>query len=376
MPYRRKRTYYVDICPAGYPGRIGPLSTRSTNKNVARQMEATVRELAALGRHKVLEALRERRITLPELHTAKVTGRLEDVARRAIDRPLDEAIRDFLEAHPDPRYQTAMDRLQAVAPRQARVSWLALPENMQTVVRHYRQEGLSPATERREMAGVSFLLKELFGSARRRDIMQDVQVRSPGKGRTRWLSETEITALRKHSGDLWPLIATAIGTGMRRGELLAMRVRDLDIDRGMIVIPQGKSARARRSVPLGGEVLDLLRLWVESRSLGEEDLVFGTITAEALRPAWEDARRAAGLEDVWFHDLRHTYAVHCAKAGMPLGELQQRLGHASITMTMRYAVYQSPTASIHYSQALCDMGLAAARGPKIASPTSPKPLTL
>ena len=85
MPYRRKQTYYVDIVPAGYPGRIGPLSTRSTNKKVAMQMEATVRELAALGRHEVLEALRDRRISLPELHTAKVTGRLEDLARNATD---------------------------------------------------------------------------------------------------------------------------------------------------------------------------------------------------------------------------------------------------------------------------------------------------
>ena len=76
---------------------------------------------------------------------------------------------------------------------------------------------------------------------------------------------------------------------------------------------------------------------MESENLGEEDRVFGTITAETLRPDFEAARRVAGLEDVWFHDLKHTYAVHCAKAGMPLGELQQRLGHASITMTMRYA---------------------------------------
>jgi len=76
-----------------------------------------------------------------------------------------------------------------------------------------------------------------------------------------------------------------------------------------------------------------------------------------LRKAWEKIRAAAGLEDVRFHDLRHTYAVHCAKAGMPLGELQQRLGHASIVMTMRYAVYQPPMASTHYDRALSDMGL-------------------
>ena len=52
-----------------------------------------------------------------------------------------------------------------------------------------------------------------------------------------------------------------------------------------------------------------------------------------LRHAWERAREAAGLGDVRFHDFRHTYAVHYAKEGMPLVELQQRRGHAMIAMT-------------------------------------------
>ena len=164
--------------------------------------------------------------------------------------------------------------------------------------------------------------------------MQDVQVRSPGKGRTRWLSETEITALREHSADLWPLIATAIGTGMRRGELLAMRVRDLDLDRGAIIIPRGKSARARRTVPLGGEVLDLLRLLVESENLGEGDQVFATVAEKTLRPAWETARRAAGLGGVWFHDLRHTFATLLIQQGESLAYVKDQLGHHSIQITV------------------------------------------
>jgi integrase len=82
------------------------------------------------------------------------------------------------------------------------------------------------------------------------------------------------------------------------------------------------------------------------------------VTTNTLRNAWEQIRAAAGLDEVRFHDLRHMYAVHCAKAGMPLGELQQRLGHASIQMTMRYAVYQPPMVSTHYDLALSDMGLA------------------
>ena len=81
------------------------------------------------------------------------------------------------------------------------------------------------------------------------------------------------------------------------------------------------------------------------------------MTNRQLRRAWERIREEAGLDDVRFHDLRHTYAVWCAKAGMPLVELQQRLGHATITMTQRYAVYSPPTASVHYDAALRRMGM-------------------
>ena len=81
------------------------------------------------------------------------------------------------------------------------------------------------------------------------------------------------------------------------------------------------------------------------------------MSARTLRRAWEDIRDKTGLSDVRFHDLRHTYAVHMAKAGMPIVELQQRLGHANITMTQRYAVYAPPTASTHYNSALERMGI-------------------
>ena len=55
---------------------------------------------------------------------------------------------------------------------------------------------------------------------------------------------------------------------------------------------------------------------------------------------------------------------------MPLGELQQRLGHASITMTMRYAVYQPPMASTHSDRALSDMGIDGVSVPTLV-PTPP-----
>lgn len=357
MPYKRRNTYYVNVSPAGYPHRVGPYSTRSRKKSVAQQMEATVRELAATGRHELLDALRDGEFTLPELHTAKVRGDLGELLETVEDPTLKKAVRDFLSAHDDSRYRIALDRVLDVAPEGARLSWLDAPDHVRQVVLRYRKEGLAPATEQREMAGVSLLLKERFGEARRTEIMGQVNLRRAKNGRTRWLTTKEIETLRTAADDWWVVIGTAIATGMRRGELLELRVRDVDLDAGAVVVQAGKSVRARRRIPLAGEPLALLRRWVASEGLDSDEFVFAEVDEYNLRYAWEQIREEADLEDVRFHDLRHTYAVHCAKAGMPLGELQQRLGHANIQMTMRYAVYQPPMESTHYRQALAGMGL-------------------
>ena len=373
MAYRRHGgAYYVDARPSGYGPRIGPLSTRSRSKAIAQAMEATIRELASTGRHEALDALREGRISLPDLHTAKVTGRLHELSREATDPPLANAIRDFRGAHPDARYKTAMDRVLEVAPPGARVSWLADPSHVALIVRRYRELGLSGGTERREMSAVRLLLREQVGKAVAAEIMDEVKLRPDSRGRTRWLTRSEIACLRGHAGDWWIILGFAIATGLRRGEIFALQVKDVEFQAGAVVVPGGKSVKAMRRVPLGGESLDALRAWVAEEGLEEADPLFGSITTHTLRKAWEQIRAAAELADERFHDLRHTYAVHCAKAGMPLGELQQRLGHASITMTMRYAVYQPPMASAHYDRALSDMGMEGVSVPTLVQTPPPQ----
>jgi integrase len=359
MPYRRGGggSYTIDLRPRGYPHRVGPYSTGATNKAIAVAMEATIRELALTGRHEALDALRERRVSLPELHAARVKGKLREVTREVTDVLLTGAVRHFLGAHYDARYKTAMERLLNVAPAGARTSWLGDPANVARVVRRYRELGLSSGTERREMAGVRLLMRECLGKSKAVEVMQDVNLRPHGQGRTRWLTRGEIGRLHNQAGDWWTIIGFAIATGLRRGEVLSLLVKDIDFRVGTVVVPAGKSAKARRVVPLGGQILSSLQTWVAEEAIEETEGLFGSITTHTLRLAWQSIRSAAGLDDVRFHDLRHTYAVHCAKAGMPLGELQQRLGHATITMTMRYAVYQPPVASVHYDRALSDMGL-------------------
>lgn len=371
MAYRRHGgAYYVDARPAGYGHRVGPVSTRSGSKAIALQMEATIRELASTGRHEALDALREGRISLPDLHTAKVTGRLYEFSREVTDPLLTDAVRDFLRTDPDPRYKPALDRLLDVVPAGARVSALRDARHVERLLLLYRTLGLSGGTERREMSGVRLLLRQCFGKAAAAGVMDQVKLRPDSRGRTRWLTRTEIAIIRQHAAEWWIIIGFAIATGLRRGEVFSLQVKDVDFETGAVVVPAGKTARARRRIPLGGESLEALRAWVAEEELQESDPLFGSITTHTLRKAWEQIRVAAGLDDVRFHDLRHTYAVHCAKAGMPLGELQQRLGHASIQMTMRYAVYQPPMVSTHYDRALSDMGLGGESVPTLV-PTPP-----
>ena len=208
------------------------------------------------------------------------------------------------------------------------------------------------------MAGISRLVRECLGEPRRREIFCELSIRSPDAHRTQWLTAEEIRRLREPAGDWWVLFQLAIATGLRRGEILALRVCDVNFDVSTIVVQKGKSARARRMIPLAGEPLAELQRWVGENRLGPSDPLFPDVTKGGLRHAWERARKAVGLDDVRFHDLRHTYAVHCAKAGMPLVELQQRLGHATIAMTMRYVVYSPPVASSHHQLALQGLGLA------------------
>lgn len=58
---------------------------------------------------------------------------------------------------------------------------------------------------------------------------------------------------------------------------------------------------------------------------------------EQLRTAWETAVAASGIDDVRFHDLRHTFASWLVQRGRTLKEVQEALGHQTITMTMRYS---------------------------------------
>jgi integrase len=134
-------------------------------------------------------------------------------------------------------------------------------------------------------------------------------------------------------------------TGARKGEGLKANWGHFDLSRKVWTVPLSKSGRARRIV-LNQAAIDLVReLRVEAEKRGlplhpTSPVFYNPRTRDrydSFYAAWHRARAEAGLPDVRFHDLRHTFASLLINEGVSLYEVQRLLGHHHITMTERYA---------------------------------------
>ena len=130
---------------------------------------------------------------------------------------------------------------------------------------------------------------------------------------------------------LKPLIQLAILTAMRRGELLALQWRHVDLEGRIAFLPSTKNGDSRL-VPLSTQAVDVLRGL--PRAIGQEE-VFAT-SAMALRRAFERACKRAGIEDLHFHDLRHTAATRLSEKLPNVIELAAVTGHRDLKMLQRY----------------------------------------
>ncbi len=202
-----------------------------------------------------------------------------------------------------------------------------------------RRKTIKEATLHRELA----VLQAILNKARREGYLNHVpafpRVKLP-KGRCRWLTLEEEARLLAHASDhLKAIIAFAIDTGGRRGEILSLDWRNVDLDRNRVLFTETKNGEDR-SVRLTDRARGVL---LSLRPTGEMAVPQGAVFTyqgkgvASVSTAFERARRRAGLEDVRFHDLRHTFASRLVQNGVPLYEVMQLTGHKSLVMVQRYA---------------------------------------
>lgn len=157
----------------------------------------------------------------------------------------------------------------------------------------------------------------------------------------RWLSlEEEKRLLLASPGWLQEIILFAIHTGLRRGEILGLKLSQIDFERRTMIITEQKNGEID-TLPLNQKALGILEDRKRNKLPGC-DLAFpsqnGTkILGRNLFRAFHDAKKRAQIEDFRFHDLRHTFATRLVQAGVGIYELQ-RLGRwKNTSMVMRYA---------------------------------------
>lgn len=151
------------------------------------------------------------------------------------------------------------------------------------------------------------------------------------------------------------IVVTALGTAMRRGELIGLRWRAVNLLEAKIEVREAyvrgrfttpKSKASRRVVELGPRTLAVLEeQWRSTAYRGDDDLVFGhptkgtpVDTSKLAKRYLKPALARAGIEKPFrpFHDLRHTSLTHAAAAGNPQIYVQARAGHSQGSITERY----------------------------------------
>jgi integrase len=240
------------------------------------------------------------------------------------------------------------------------------PEDVIDLVLVLEEKDLAPKTIRNIVATLSALFNFAMAPRRRwatANPCVGVELPAvPGSEEIRFLTLDEIDALVEHArpGEFRPLdraiFLAAAMTGLRKGELLALRWKDVDWTAARIRVRQNyvrgefgtpKSKRSTRSVPMADEVAgELDRLFQRSRWQGDGDLVFahpqtgGPLPKPNVTRRMRAALKAAGLDSSHrFHDLRHTFGTRMAAAGVPLRTLQEWMGHRDLATTQIYADY-------------------------------------
>jgi integrase len=204
-----------------------------------------------------------------------------------------------------------------------------------------------PATINRDLSR----LRRMFSLAVEWELLEEspmagIRFLRENNARTRYLSIEECQRLIASciAPHIRALVTVALHSGMRLGEILNLRWYDLDFASGFILVRDSKNGESRH-VPMDATLFALFRAY--PRRLGT-DLVFCSSSGRRIvdvRTGFLNACKRAGLTDLHFHDLRHTFASQFVMAGGGAWVLREILGHKSLTISLRYT-HLAPTYKI------------------------------
>jgi integrase/recombinase XerD len=224
----------------------------------------------------------------------------------------------------------------------------ATPDDVKDFQQHLIESGTSICTRNQTMTGVKFLFRVTL---RRHDLVAEVfHLREPDRVPL-VLSQKEVKRILAMTPNLKAqvMLSLAYGCGLRAGEVVRLKVGDIDSAQKIIRIVQAKG-RKDRNVMLPSDILSLLRDWWKERTPNQDKDV--PVPERVLFPGYrgkhlsarqlsrlflETAREAGITKRVTLHTLRHSFATHLLERGVDIRVIQALLGHSKLTTTARYA---------------------------------------
>ncbi len=142
---------------------------------------------------------------------------------------------------------------------------------------------------------------------------------------------------------LKPLVIVALGTGLRKQELLKLRREQVDLSRNLLVATNTKGKR-NREIPMNKEVRDILLPLCRGKA--PSDCIFANpITRRPytdIKHAFDTACRNAGITGLWWHDLRATFGTRLGEAGHGISTIMDLMGHRDPKTCLRYVRATDP----------------------------------
>lgn len=224
----------------------------------------------------------------------------------------------------------------------------ATPDDLRAYQLHMTDTGVTPTTYNARIMALRFLFGKTCG---REEMKKYMQFRTQPRKLPTVLSMedvSEILAAAPGPGLKYrAALSISYGAGLRASEVCNLKISDIDSDRMLIHVDEGKG-RKDRKVMLSPDLLDLLRdYWCEARPEGwlfPGKPKINPVSSRQLNRAFNSAKHLVGItKPATLHTLRHSFATHLMEAGTDVRVIQVLLGHAKLSTTARYTQVATKT---------------------------------
>lgn len=188
------------------------------------------------------------------------------------------------------------------------------------------------------VAALKFVFAEVLGQ----EVPSVLNVRFRGEERIpNVLSQNEVSKLFKHMNNVKhkALLMTIYSAGLRLSECLNLKMVDVDFDRGVISVKQGKGKKDRRAL-FSEKLRAVLEKYIskfQPQAYLFEGIAGGRYSPSSVQAIMRRAVQAAGIEKhATVHTLRHSFATHLLEKGTDIRFIQELLGHKRLETTQRY----------------------------------------